>query len=271
MTTLRGLALHTWTLDTTPLDAVLRVARETGWDAVELRRADFARAAQAGTPAEAVLEMVRASGLAVACVGVQAGWLFAEGAQQEQLLEAFAESCGWAAALHCRTVMSPVDPGRGPLDRAAASIARAAAIAATHDVRLALEFNSVAEQLNSLAAVRALTRRAAHPRCGILLDTYHLGRSGATLQELEDLAPDEIAYVQYSDVPAGALPPGVTTNRLPPGRGTFPFTEFFRLLQRKGYGGHASYEAPNPSAWAQAPAAVAGEALAATKRVLPAG
>src|SRR5574341_2515203 len=32
------LALHTWTLDTTPLTEVLRIARATGWDAVELRR-----------------------------------------------------------------------------------------------------------------------------------------------------------------------------------------------------------------------------------------
>src|SRR3989442_190957 len=38
------LALHTWTLDTTPLADLLAVARRTGWDAVELRRLDFLRA-----------------------------------------------------------------------------------------------------------------------------------------------------------------------------------------------------------------------------------
>ena len=31
------LALHTWTLDTTPLAEVLEIARGTGWNAVELR------------------------------------------------------------------------------------------------------------------------------------------------------------------------------------------------------------------------------------------
>ena len=45
------LALHTWTLDTTPLADVLRVVRETGWDAIELRRLDFLRAAEAGASA----------------------------------------------------------------------------------------------------------------------------------------------------------------------------------------------------------------------------
>ena len=42
------LALHTWTLDSTPLPEVLRIARETGWEAVEMRAIDFARAAEAG-------------------------------------------------------------------------------------------------------------------------------------------------------------------------------------------------------------------------------
>jgi sugar phosphate isomerase/epimerase len=86
---------------------------------------------------------------------------------------------------------------------------------------------------------------------------------------MEALAPEEIAYVQYSDVPAGTPPPGVTTNRLPPGQGSFPFHDFFALLQRKGYGGYLSYEAPNPSAWAEDPAAVAQQAVAATRRLLP--
>jgi 2-keto-myo-inositol isomerase len=265
------LALHTWSLDTTPLETVLRVTSRTGWDAIELRRLDFARAREAGQSAEDVLALVKGSGLAVACVGVQVGWLFAEGEERERLLQAFAESCRWAASLGCATVMSPVDKGRGDVSRAVASLKEVGEIAEKHDVRLALEFNSVAEQFNSLERVRELTTRAAHPRCGMLLDAYHLGRSGATFQALQTLSPDEIAYVQYSDVPRGDLKPGVTTDRLPPGRGMFGFSEFFRLLRDKGYTGYLSYEAPNPASWAKDPAEVAQEALDATRGLLAAG
>ncbi|HEX7513201.1 MAG TPA: hypothetical protein VF464_07495, partial [Candidatus Methylomirabilis sp.] len=104
----KGLALHTWTLDATPLADVLRIARATGWDAVELRRLDFKRAHEAGRSADQVLDLVRTTGLPVACVGVQAGWMFTGGEERKRLLQAFAESCGWAAALRCDTVMSPV-------------------------------------------------------------------------------------------------------------------------------------------------------------------
>jgi sugar phosphate isomerase/epimerase len=265
-----GLALHTWTLDTTPLRVVLGVARRAGWDAVELRRIDFARAAAAGQPAAEVLDLVRKSGLSVACVGVELGWMFAGGAERQRLLQAFTESCRWAADLECPTVMSPPDRGRGDLLQAVARLREVGDLAAQHGVRLALEFNSQAEQFNALDRVREVVARAGHPHCGVLVDSYHLQRSGGDPRALEDLAPDEIAYVQYSDVPRNGLRPGHATDRLPPGQGIVPFAEFFRVLREKRYRGYMSYEAPNPSAWARDPEEVAREALHLTRKLLPA-
>jgi sugar phosphate isomerase/epimerase len=265
------LALHTWTLDTTPLDEVLRIARRVGWDGIELRRVDFTRAAARGQEAAEVLALVKASGLPVACVGVELGWMWAERDERRRLLQVFDEQCARAAALGCATVMSPVDKGRGDPRRAAESVREVGSLAAKHGVRLTIEFNSQAEQLNTLGVMREVMATASHPACGLLLDTYHLWRSAATLRELDDLPPAEIAYVQYGDVPARGLEPGKFTDRLPPGQGVVPFAEFFSLLARKGYRGFMSYEAPNPAAWARSPEDVAREALAATRARLPSG
>ena len=262
------LALHTWTLDTTPLADLLRIARATGWDALELRRLDFVRAAEAGVSAEQVIDLVRASGLPVACVGVEFGWMCATGDERQRLLAVFDEQCTRAAALGCSLVMSPVDKGRVDLRRAADGVRAVGDIAARHGVRLAIEFNSQAEQLNRLEPLRDVVARADHPRCGLLLDTYHLGRSGADLHTLDDLALEEIVYVQYSDVPRDGLAPGQIMPRLAPGQGTFPFALFFTLLAKWGYAGAISYEAPNPAAWARDPAEVAREALTATRAAL---
>jgi 2-keto-myo-inositol isomerase len=261
------LALHTWTLDTTPLPRVLEIARETGWPAVELRRLDFARAKERGQTPEAVLELVRSSGLATACVGVELGWMFAAGDERARLLRAFDESCGWATALGCRTVMSPVDRGSGDLARAASSVAEVGDIAARHGVRLALEFNSLCEQFNTLASVRETLAKAGHSRVGLLVDAYHMGRSGAAPSALDDVPADDIAYVQFSDVPRSGLVAGQALNRLPPGQGSVPFPAFFAALERKGYAGYCSYEAPNPAAWARDPGEVAREAIEATRAV----
>lgn len=264
-----GFALHTWTLDTTPFSDVLRIARETGWQAIELRRVDFARAAAAGRGADAVLDEVRRSGLPVACVGVEFGWMAAAGDERRRLLGVFDESCAWAHALGCATVMSPVDKGpAGDLDRAVESLREVGAIAARHGVRLALEFNSLCEYWNTLARVRDVVRRAADPGCGLLIDTYHLGKSGAAPDDLDALEPSEIAYVQFSDVPRDPKP-GAATDRLPAGQGTVPFREIFGRILKKGYAGYLSYEAPNPAAWARDPSVVAREALDAARAQLP--
>jgi sugar phosphate isomerase/epimerase len=263
------LALHTWTLDTTPLSDVLRIARETGWQAIELRRVDFARAASAGRSADAVLADVKASGLPVACVGVELGWMGATGEERRRLLGVFAESCRWARALGATTVMSPVDKGpAGDVERSVASLREVGEIASRHGVRLALEFNALCEHWNTLPRVRDLVRRAGHAGCGLLIDTYHLGKSGAAPADLDELDPSEIAYVQYSDVPRDPKP-GNNTDRLPPGQGTVAFREIFGRIAKKGYAGYLSYEAPNPSAWARDPVAVAREALDATRARLP--
>jgi 2-keto-myo-inositol isomerase len=263
------LALHTWTLDATPLTDALRIARAAGWDGVELRRLDFRRAEEAGRSAEAVLDLVRASGLPVACVGVEFGWMWADGAERARLLAVFDEQCRRAATLGCATVMSPVDKERGDVGRAASSVREVGDIAARHGVRLALEFNSQCAQINTLERVREVVARAGHAHCGLLLDTYHLGRSGGTLKAVEDVSPAEIAYVQYSDPPRTGLEPGKVLDRLPPGQGSFWFREFFAVVAGKGYTGFASYEAPNERAWKRDPGDVAREAIDATKAVLP--
>lgn len=262
------LALHTWTLDTTPLSEALLATRAAGWEAVELRRLDFTRAVEAGGSAEDVIALVQASGLPVACMGVEHGWMFAEGAERQRLLAVFAEQCARAAALGCTTVMSPVDRGTGSLRRAAASIREVGGIAGAHGVQLAVEFNSQAEQFDRLERLREVMAAAGHPRCGLLLDTYHLVRSGAGVSALDDVAPGELAYVQYSDVPRLGLVRGAVLDRLPPGHGRVPFKELFAAIRAKGYAGYASYEAPNPAAWARPAGEVAREALAATRALL---
>lgn len=261
-------ALHTWTLDTTPLPETLRIVRETGWDGIELRRIDFLRAAEAGDSAERVIEHVRSSGLPVACVGVELGWMWSHGDERTRLLQVFDEQCARAAALGCATVMSASDRGRGDLRAAAANVRAVGDIAARHGVRVAVEFNSQAEQLNALAPMRELLTLADHPRCGLLLDAYHLIRSGGRPGDIEGVPGEEIVYVQYSDVPRSGLVPGQATDRLPPGAGAVPFREFFARVAATGYAGYASYEAPNPQAWSRPAAEVSREALAASRAVV---
>jgi sugar phosphate isomerase/epimerase len=266
------LALHTWTLDTTPLAEALSAAKKAGWNAVELRRVDFTRCFEIGMTNAQVLDLVRASGVKVACVGTEYGLIFARGEEKSRLLKALDETCANAVALGCELVM--IAPGQNPsgtLREAAANFRAGGEIAKTHGVRFALEFNSAHDVINRLEAGREVVELAAHPNCGLLLDAYHMERSGSGGRGFESMPAEGIFAFQYSDVPSG--PPAAVrrpTDRLPPGKGTVRWREVFQLLGEKGYRGYLSYEAPNPAYWARPPQEVAREAREATLALLPA-
>ena len=260
--TFRGLALHTWTVDTTPLEQALAAAKAGGFDAVELRRVDFVRHPNA-------VDLVKNSGLPVACVGVEPGWIFsAKGDEQERLFGVFRESCEVAVALDCPLLMSAIGPGTASLDEVVANIRRAGAIAAGFKLRLAIEYQFQHPVVKSVDILRELVARAGVTSVGLLLDAYHLQRGGRPGAGFSDVPEAEIFYVQYSDVPDAPPNGPPPVDRLPPGKGVVRWTELFQLLAAKNYNGYISYEAPNPAHWERSAADVAGEGAQATRHAL---
>jgi sugar phosphate isomerase/epimerase len=263
------LALHMWTIDTTPLATALDAARVAGYDAVELRRTDFKRCLDAGMSNEQVLDLIRNSGIPVGVLGVEYGWLFATGDESKRLFNVFRESCKNAVALGCTMLMSAPGPVNGPIGDAIKYLRDAGDIAAEYGLRLAIEFNSQHDVLNSLAVLRELLDGAAKPNCGYLIDAYHFTRSGAGGRGFEDVPADRIFCFQYSDLSSTPVT-GVRrpTDRLPPGKGVIRWREIFGLLAEKNYTGYLSYEAPNPDQWARSPYDVAREGVELTRQLL---
>jgi 2-keto-myo-inositol isomerase len=263
------LALHMWTIDTTPLATALDAARAGGFDAVELRRTDFKRCFDAGMSNEQVLALVRNSGIPVGVLGVEYGWLFASGDESKRLFKVFRESCENAVALGCPMLMSAPGPVAGPIPDAIKYLRQAGDIADEYGLRLAIEFNSQHPVLNSLAVLRELLDGAQKKNCGYLIDTYHFARSGAGGRGFEAVPAEEIFCFQYSDLSPNPVT-GVArpTDRLPPGKGVVRWREVLGLLAEKGYTGYLSYEAPNPEQWARSPYDVAREGVELTRELL---
>jgi sugar phosphate isomerase/epimerase len=264
------IGLHTWTLDTTPLADVLRIARDAGYAAVELRYVDYERARAAGLSREDYVKTVNAGGIKVGCVGVEANLVYASGAERERLLKSFELSCEIASAVGCETLM--ISPGHNAPTtsaEAAANLKAAGDIARRHDLRLALEFNSRHPVLNRISVAREIIQRAGAPNCGILLDAYHMHFSGAGGRGFEAVPAEEIVAFQFSDAPAGpAGKEASATDRLPPGRGVVDWKGMFGLLMEKGYAGYIMYEAPNPAQWKRPPEEVAREGINAARELI---
>jgi sugar phosphate isomerase/epimerase len=263
------LALHMWTIDTTPLATALDAAKQAGYDAVELRRTDFKRCFDAGLSNDQVLDLIRKSGIPVGVLGVEYGWLFATGEESKRLFQVLRESCENAVALGCNTLMCAPGQVQGPVPQAIEHLKRAGDIAAEHKLKIAIEFNSQHDVLNSLAVLTELIEGADKPNVGYLIDAYHFTRSGAGGRGFEKVPAEKIYCFQYSDLSPNPVT-GVRrpTDRLPPGKGVVQWREMLGLLYEKGYTGYLSYEAPNPDQWARSPYDVAREGVELTRALL---
>ncbi|MDP2410674.1 MAG: sugar phosphate isomerase/epimerase [Pseudolabrys sp.] len=263
------LALHTWTIDTTPLATALDAAKQGGFDAVELRRTDFKRCFDEGMSNDQVLDLIRESGIPVGVLGVEYGWLFETGDESKRLFKVFRESCENAVALGCDTLMSAPGQVKGPIKDAIKYLKEAGDIAAEYKLKLAIEYNSQHDVLNSLPVLTELIEGAAKPNCGYLIDAYHFTRSGFGGRSFESIPADKIFCFQYSDVsPNPSVGVRRPTDRLPPGKGVVKWREMLGLLAEKGYTGYLSYEAPNPDLWAQSPYDVCREGVELTRKLL---
>lgn len=263
------LALHMWTIDTTPLAVALDAAKQGGFDAVELRRTDFKRCFDAGLSNAQVLDLIKKAGIPVGVLGVEYGWLFATGDESKRLFGVFRESCENAVALGCDMLMSAPGQISGPIPDAIKRLKEAGDIAAEYKLRLAIEYNSQHDVLNSLPVLTELITGAGKPNCGYLVDAYHFTRSGFGGRGFEPIPADQIFCFQYSDVSPNPVT-GVRrpTDRLAPGKGIVKWREMLGLLAEKGYTGYLSYEAPNPELWERPPIEVAREGVELTKKLL---
>lgn len=264
------IALHTWTLDTTPLADALRIAREVGYNGVELRHIDFLRGQKAGMSEQAMVELVRAANIKVAVIGAESGVLFETGDELKRKLDSLRYVSEKARQLDCDVIM--VAPGQnapGGMPLAKQNLKTCAEVCAEYGLKIAVEFNSRHPVIRTVADGMELIDAVNLKNCGLLLDTYHLHCSGGTADSFKQVPVDRIITFQFSDAPPG--PPSDTrqpVDRLPPGKGVAPFVEIFKNLMAMGYQGYMSYEAPNPAQWNRPPDVVAREGVELVRALL---
>ena len=266
----KRIALHTWTLDTTPLADALRIAHDAGYNAVELRHVDFMRDRKAGMSEEAMVKRVLDANIKVVVIGTESGVLFAAGDELQRLTGSLRYVCEKAVALGCEVIMvSPGTSAPGGMAVAKVNLKTCAGITAEYGLKLALEFNSRHPVINTLDAGMELVNAVNLKNCGLLLDTYHLHCSGGHGTSFKDVPVDRIITFQFSDAPPGPPSPGPTpVDRLPPGKGVAPFVEIFNTLMAMNYQGYMSYEAPNPAQWNRPADVVAREGVDLVRALL---
>src|SRR4051812_41803271 len=248
-----------------PLDRVLAAAAGAGFRGVALDWFTLRAAERAGVGLAAIAERVRDLGLVV--TDLSALGLGADASTDARVSASMARRCAVLGIPLCALVLS-VPPPPAVDDR----VVRVADVFAASGVRLALEFVPYTE-VRTLAEARAVCERVGHDRCGVLVDTWHLARSGGTPADLADLEPHEIACVQLADAAPEAaedLAGESRRARLLPGEGVVDFPAVAAALATVGYDGPLGTEVLSAGLAARSPEAVADACFRAASTYFPA-
>lgn len=122
------------------------------------------------------------------------------------------------------------------VDTAAEAFASVCDVAARHGLVAHLEFlpwTGIAD----LATAWQIVQRADRSNGGLLIDSWHLFRSGSTLDELRQIPGDRVLYVQIDDAPAtpeADLSDETQHRRLLPGDGELDLVGLIRTLDAIG-------------------------------------
>jgi len=240
-----GLVLCAGTAQHVPLLERLGPARAAGYQGVSIQPHEHARLLASGIDDAELRSRVGDAGLAIAELDAITTWLpgHAPPPSFAQELASMLRGCTperlvpIAASLGARslTVVEFYGAEVG-LDQAAESFAGICDLAALHGLLVHLEFLPWGG-IPDLGTGAEIVRRAGRRNGGLLSDSWHLFRSGSTLEELARLPGERVLGVQLNDAPERAeadLAEETQHRRLLPGEGSFDLVGLVRTLDRIG-------------------------------------
>lgn len=254
------------TIMTTPTELHLRIARETGYDGVEVRAErllsapdEVARAADEARPGEVW-----------SLNGIQLQLGPGGGLDRDRLADEMAPRLGICRRLGAAYLLV-VPPRDGSADREQAVAAMREGLAILRDaaagdgIGIAFEFLGFADCPIDTPEMAGRVV-AGLPGVDLVLDSCHWHASGGG--SLDAFPVDRLAMVHLNDAPAKPPRQIEDSDRVLPGHGVIRLAALVGSLRAAGYGGPWSLETFNPDYWALPAERIAREGRAAVARVL---
>jgi sugar phosphate isomerase/epimerase len=220
------------------LAELIAAGEHAGFRRITVRPYAFAAAVRSGWSEDAVQRRLAEAGIEVTMIDAIAGALpgaleRADDAVRQRLppdaLDPTPEDecLGTATVLGASIVNLTHYLGRSlPIGVAADAVGGVCRRAAPLGIRICLEFIPDSG-LPDLPFAQAVVEACGEPNASVLLDVFHLDRSGGTVDDIRRLPPNAIAGIQLSD--RRRPPPGTAyvplSGRLLPGDGELPLRE----------------------------------------------
>ncbi|MHB1133712.1 MAG: sugar phosphate isomerase/epimerase family protein [Chloroflexota bacterium] len=260
------LSLNTITIRHASLADKFRFAAEAGFRGLELWGYEIDDSA---TP-DQVRQLAARHGLVIEGICPQPDLYRWHCSWDQELEDLLHKRCALYGAIGAHYLVLPVMSEDGTEQEIVDNLARAGQIAARYGLAVALEpIGHVAKLASFEKAFAILDRAQAGQQPGIVLDVFHFYRGRNHLSILEKVDLSRVLAVHLDDAEPLPLDELVGyRHRLYPGEGQFDVRGFVAKMSALGYRGPYVVELLNERYWNAEPRTVAGEAYAASARVL---
>lgn len=263
------LALNTSTIRPVSLMDKIRIAGETGYDAIELWNDDLTAYEQQGGALKDVKRALNAQGLSVVTVIALHGWLNTSGEAHQKAIEEAKRRMAQAAAVGSTYIIASPPREVADLKLGGKNYRELLELGRQYGVKPAMEFLGFVDGVNKVKPAWEVITAASHPDGTIVLDPFHIFRGGGEVDDMHGIPGDKIAVCHFNDVPAS--PPRqqqTDADRVYPGDGVFDLKRMVALLKEANYRGAISLELFNPNYWKEDPRQVAKIGLEKMKAVI---
>ncbi|GHO84003.1 sugar phosphate isomerase/epimerase family protein [Dictyobacter formicarum] len=234
-----------------PFEEALQLARDTGFEGLDLPLKDLLNRAQQ-TSVQEIKELFQQAQLRPGAWGLPVDFRGDEESYQRGLaqLPAYAELARALGSSRCSTWILPFSDTRdyqANMEFHASRLRPIAQILADHGQRFGLEFVGPKtmrnghryEFISTITGGLELGQQIGTGNTGLLLDSYHWFTSHGNVAEIQQLINQQIVYVHVNDAPAErAVDEQIDNERLLPGAsGVIDIAGFMQALQSIGYDG----------------------------------
>ncbi len=259
------LAINSSTIRPTPLADKIRVAAETGWDAIELWVNELEEYEKGGGDLKALGKEIKDRGLFVPNIIGLWECMPAEKEAFTQSLVATRNRMRMSAAVGSTFVAAIPAPDSPDFDLKAGTDHYRELLRIGREefgITVAVEFVGFLKGIHRLGQACAMAIDTDDPQACLIADTFHLFRGGSGFNGIKHIQGSLIANFHWNDVP-GDVPREEQgdEHRLYPGDGILPLPQALKDLKAIGYSRTLSLELFNREHWKQDPKVVAETGL----------
>ena len=255
-----------------PLDEIVEIASEAGYDGIEPWISEIVRYRDGGGSLDDLRKRIADRGLVVESAIGFANWIVDDEVKRKQALDQARKDMELVRSIGGKRIAAPPSGTRDgvDLDAAAERYAALLKVGRSTGVLPQLELWGFSKPINRIGKLAYIAAEAGDPSACLLPDVYHIYKGGSDFAGLNLLNGKQIHVFHINDYPKITRDKIGDGDRVYPGDGVAPLDQIMKTLFSIGFEGGLSLELFNRDYWKQEPLQVAKTGLAKMKKMVDA-